>query len=406
VAAYPRATLARDCLLNALFGLPDSHTDSVVAVSRAVLAISPADPIALEYLAGALEARGDMPEAGQTWLQLLATDSLNHGLLRTVVEALSRERNAAEAEPIIIRATKAFPDDLELLKLRWLVHLATSNWESAIAVGEELRARDAAAQADPDFYRRLAAAYRADSQPVQAMAVAAAGVAKFGHDAPLYSLYLQLLRDENEAALPRGLLEFPEDADLHAIAAQTLKAQGAMGPAAAEMRRALAANPRIAHGWIQLADYDLALKRADSAFTALNHALSNGEAKSTVAQFALARGNELFTSANGTKQRGDFEQARRFLELANRLEPSPQAAFLLGASALSVSQAAATEGPAAKSCDLVRLADSSLTEAEQNLTAGRSVAPDAAQQFLDYATTLRPYLASQIKALCPADGTR
>ena len=404
IAAYPSATLARICLLSAINQLSGEHTDSIVDVSRAVLRISPADPLALEYLATALDTKGDNAGAGDAWVRLLATDSLNENLIRRVVDALSREGNAAQAEPIIVRGSTAFPDDLELLKLRWLVHLATRNWKSAIEIGEQLRTRDDASQADPDFYRRLASAYRSDSEPVRALAIAAAGVSKFQEDAPLYSLYVQLLRDENEMAVARGLMQFPGNADLHVLAAQTLKAQGAMPQAAAEMRRALAANPRISQGWIQLADYEMALNRPDSAFAALDAALRNGESPSMVAQFALARGNALYAAANGTKQRADFERAHRFLALAERLAPSPQAAFLLGASALSVSQLAATEAPDTKSCALVQLADSSLIEAQANLTTGRSVAPDAAQQFLDYAATLRPVLNNQLKALCPGTG--
>jgi hypothetical protein len=96
----------------------------------------------------------------------------------------------------------------------------------------------------------------------------------------------------------------------------------------------------------------------------------------------------------------------RFLTLASTLSPSAESRFLIGASALSISQSAATEAPATKSCDLSKLADSSLTEAEINLVSGGSASPDAAKQFLDYAAKLRPYVADQIKAFCerPADG--
>ena len=401
IAAYPAAALARVCLLSALTNLPGDHSDSIVVVARALLARAPASPIALDYLATALDAKGDDEGAGKAWVRLLATDSLNRTLIRRVVDALSREGNATLAEPIIVRGVKAYPDDLELLKLEWLVHLATANWKAAIAAGEQLEARDEASRSDPDFYRRLASAYRADTQPVRALKTAATGVAKFGDDAALYSLYVQLLQQENGEALARGLTRFPDDPDLHVIAAQQLKDQGALARAAAEMQVALAENPRLPHGWLELADDEMALQHPDSALAALDAALSNGESKGTVAQFALARGNALYTAANGTKQRQDFERARRFLALAHRLVPTPESAFLLGASALSVSQAAATEAPAAKSCDLVRLADSTLAEAETNLASGRSVAPDAAQQFLDYASTLRPYVANQLKLLCP-----
>lgn len=406
VAAYPPATLARDCLLDVLSRLPGEHSDSVIAVARAILDRDPGSPIALDYLAATLDATGDYAAAGGAWVRLLATDSLNESMLRRVVEALSREGNAKAAEPIIVRGTAAHPDNLELLKLRWLVHLATSNWKAAVTTGEALRERDAASQSDPDFYRRLASAYRADSQPVQALATASAAVARFPDDATLYSLYVQLLQAENATAVPRGLAKFPESAELHAIAAQTAGATGDVAGAAGQMRTALAENPRLAHGWLQLADYELTLGDADSAYAALQAALANGEAKAAVGQYALAKGNDLYRAAGGTKARADFERAHRFLQLAQRLAPTPQAAFLLGASALSVSQTAATDAPAAKRCDLARLADSTLTEAQANLMAGGSAAPDAAAQFLSYASTLRPVVDNQLKVLCPATTDR
>jgi len=69
----------------------------------------------------------------------------------------------------------------------------------------------------------------------------------------------------------------------------------------------------------------------------------------------------------------------KFLTLASQIKPSPEAKFLLGASALSIGQSAANDAPAAKSCELSKLAESSLTEAEINLVGGGSVAPDAAK---------------------------
>jgi hypothetical protein len=65
-----------------------------------------------------------------------------------------------------------------------------------------------------------------------------------------------------------------------------------------------------------------------------------------------------------------------------------------------VSQSAATEAPATKSCDLSKLAESSLTEAEINLVSGGSAAPDAAKTYLDYVAKLRPYVADQVKSFC------
>jgi tetratricopeptide (TPR) repeat protein len=399
IAAYARAVPARICLLNALARL-EAKSDSVIAVADAILAVSATNPIALEAKATALDAEGKANEAAPIWIRYLATDSTNESQIERVVNALSRGGNAKLAAPIIDRGTDAHQDNLPLLKLRWLVHLAINDFKGAVTAGERLLEKDIASSADPDFYARMANAYRADSQPARALGIAAAGVAKFPKNAPLYVTYLQMLKAESEAALPRGLALFPESAELHVLAAQTLKSSGNAAAALEETKRALAANPRLPHGYLQLAQLEMDAGHPDSALVAIEQSTKYGEDPATVSQFALARGNALYKSATASQKRDDFQRAIRFLAIAERIAPSPQAKFLLGASALSVSQSAATEATPAKSCELSKLADSSLTDAEINLVSGGSAAPDAAKQFLDYVAKLRPYVADQLKSFC------
>ncbi len=399
VVAYARAVPARVCLLNALVKL-GSKPDTIITVAKAVLATSQANPVALEALAVAYDAADRTSDAAPVWVRLLATDSTNEDLTEKVVTALSREGNAKLAEPLIDAGSDLHADNLVLLKLRWLVHLAAKDWKRAIAAGERLVARDPATQADPEFYGRLANAYRSDSQPTRGLSTIAAGVAKFPDNAPLYISYLQMLHAETEVALPRGLAAFPENPELHVLAAQNLKTTGNAAGALAETKRALAANPKLPHGFLQLAQLQMDVGQVDSAFASTQQAPKYGEDSATVAQFALARGNALYKTATGTQKREDYQTAMKFLALAELIRPSPQAKFLIGASALSVSQSAATEAPATKSCDLSKLADSSLTEAEINLVSGGSVAPDAAKTYLDYVAKLRPYIADQLKTFC------
>jgi tetratricopeptide (TPR) repeat protein len=399
VAAFPRAVPARVCLLSALVRL-NAKPDSLIAVANAVLAVAPASPQALEDLAQAYDALGSQDRAAPVWVRFLATDSTNEDLIERVVNALSLERNTKLAQPLIDRGTDTHPDNLPLLKLRWLVHLANTDWKGAIDAGERLLAHDAASQVDPDFYARLANAYRADSQPARALSTAALGVSKFSNNAPLYVVYLQLVRAENDAALPRALAAFPENPEIHVLAAQAMKQSGNAAGALTETKRALAANPKLPHGYLQLAQLEMDQGQTDSAFAAIKIAPKYGEDSTTVAQFALARGNALYKAATGTQKREDYQLAVKFLTLAAQIRPSPEAKFLLGASALSIGQSAATEAATAKSCDLSKLAEASLTAAEINLPSGGSVAPEAAKTYLDYAAKLRPYVADQVKAFC------
>lgn len=399
IAAYPDAVAARVCLLNAIAQL-DAKPDSIAAVSQAILRVAPTNPIALEDLAQALDLENKPAEAAPVWVKLLATDSTNENLIEKVVTALSREGNPREAAPIIDRGTDEHPDNLPLLKLRWLVHLAERDWPGAVETGARLLDKDPSSQTDPDFYNRLATAYRADSQPAKAMAIAATGVAKFPKEAELYTTYVELLRAEDAAALPRGLALFPENAELHVLAAQSMKSSGNAAGALLETKRALAANPKLPHGFLQLAQLEFDAGQPDSALASMEQATKYGETSALVAQFALARGNALYKTAAASQKRDDYTLAMKFLGIADRLAPSPEAKFLLGASSLSISQSAATEATPAKSCELSKLADTSLTDAEINLVSGGSAAPEAAKQFLDYVAKLRPYVADQLKSFC------
>jgi tetratricopeptide (TPR) repeat protein len=402
VNAFARAVPARVCLLNALAKL-GAKPESIMTVAKAVLVSAPANPAALEALATAYDAVDKPTDGAPIWVRLLATDSANEDLIDKVVTALSREGNAKIAQPLIDAGSDLHADNLMLLKLRWLVHLAAKDWKGAISSGERLLARDPATQGDPEFYGRLANAYRSDSQPTRGLSTIAAGVSRFPENAPLYISYLQMLHAESDVALTRGLASFPENPELHVLAAQNLKTTGNAAGALAETKRALAANPKLPHGFLQLAQLQIEVGQIDSAFVSTQQAGKYGEDSSTVAQFALARGNALYKTATGTQKREDYQTAMKFLALAELIRPSPQAKFLIGASALSVSQSAATEAPTTKSCDLSKLADSSLTEAEINLVSGGSVAPDAAKTYLDYVAKLRPYIADQLKTFCGAN---
>lgn len=405
IAAYPPGVPSRMCLLSALTRL-DAKPDSIITVARAILSVAPANPIALEDLAQAYDATAKQDAAAPLWIRLLATDSTDENLIERVVNALSREGNAKLAAPIIDRGTDEHPDNLPLLKLRWLVHLAANDWKGAIAAGEQLVSRDPATQTDPDFYVRLAMAYRADSQPAHALSIAALGVSKFKADAPIHILYLQLLKAETDSALPRTLTEFPENAEIHAFAAQALKGTGNAAAALEETKRALAANPRLPHGYLQLAQLELDAGQSDSAYAAIELAAKFGEDRKAVAQFALARGNALYKTATASQKRGDFQRAIKFLSLAEATVPSTEGKFLLGASALSLGQSAATDAPQSKNCELSKLADSSLTEAEIHLIGGGAAAPDVAKTYLDYVAKLRPYVADQLKVYCASAAPR
>jgi hypothetical protein len=153
-----------------------------------------------------------------------------------------------------------------------------------------------------------------------------------------------------------------------------------------------------------IAQVEMELGRPDSALRSLRRALDRGEDTTIVGQFALSKGNALLRSAAASKSRDEFRTAMRVLAFADSVRPSPQAKFLLGTAAFSVTQSALTEAPAAtektQSCDLARLGAETLQVALSSLEAGQDVAPDAARQYLEYLGTLRPYVDQQLVAFC------
>ena len=402
VAAYPRATLARLCLIEA-FVQAGAPADSVLAVAKEVLAADGGNAIALERAAGAYDVLGQRDDAGAMWVRVFETDTTNAELAQRVISALSRYGDARRARPLVVRAVASHPDVVELLRLRWLVMLALEDWKESIESGEALLAADGQLAYDTLFYVRMATAHREVSQPERALEYAARGVAMFPDNPRLFVLYAQLVRAEAGDAPARAIARFPKNASANALYAQALREQGKLEESLSATQRALAADGALPRGYIQLAQSYLDLNRADSALVSLAGALRNGESPALVAQFALARGNLLYKAAAASKSRDDFAVAERFLALADSLAPTPESKFLLGAAAFSVGQSAATDAPKTESCELSRLADSSLTTAEATLPSSGAVAPDAAKQYLTYVGQLRPYVANQLKQFCRGD---
>ncbi|HEX6057490.1 MAG TPA: tetratricopeptide repeat protein [Gemmatimonadaceae bacterium] len=400
VAAYPRGTLVRTCVLNVL-GNTGGRSDTVLKVAREVLAVDSTNPVALELAARTTTQLRGANEAAPLWERLAAAHATDTLLVQRAAAGLVLGGQASRALPIVERGLAQNPESRALLDLRFLVNLRLERWADAARDGEQLLALDPQrASSDPRFLERLATAYRSDQRPHKAIEIAARGIAAFPDDAELYVLYTQLVTAEAAVALPRGLERFPQSATLQAMNAQQFREQGLLTEALEATRLALEADPSLPRGFLQMAQLQIDLGQPDSALATLERALAAGDDSTTVAQYALGRGSALYKEANGTKSREDFERARRFVALADRAMPTAQSKFLLGAAAFSIGQSAATEAPAAKSCELAQLAGVSLTSAAANLEAGATVAPEAAQQYLAYIVQIRPYVDRQLEAFC------
>lgn len=407
IAAYPRGALVRTCLVWALRATGAPAGD-VLAESRAILDIDPAAPHALEAAAVALDTLRRRPEAAAMWLRLAATDSMNIELIERIVWSMAESGNSRAAEPLILRVSEAYPDNMRLMRQRWRVTFDNRNWPFAITAGERLLAMDAEAARDSVFFLRLATAYRANQQTFKAVETVARGAAAFPTDARLYALYAQFVKEEADTVLPRGLALHPGSAELLALNARELRSKGRVAEALDASKKAVELDSTIAQGRLMVAQAEIELGRPDSALATLQRAVVAGEDVNAVASFALSKGNAFFRAANGTRTRADFQLAMRYLSFADSLKSTPQTRFLLGVSALSVAQTALTDAPGARvkeeSCVLAQLGAHTLPIARAGLEGGQEVSPEATKQYLEYLDLISPYADKQITAFClPAE---
>lgn len=382
IAAYPRATLGRLCLINAL--VEDSASaDSILALSEEVLQIDSSSRLALLYAARAYANANDTSRAVETYTRLIALDPTNVALQTEVVNYLAQAGNARGAIPIIEGAVASNPGDPDLLRLRFLIYLTVREWKQAIASGEDLLATDTAAT-DTLFFQRLAIAYATDSQPQKASEVTARGVAKY-----------------------------PENAGLWSLHARMLKTAGQLQPSADAARRSLAISPNNSAGWLALGDVLVEMQQPDSAVGALRAAVqySDSATKAQIAQRLLIVGNQSYRAGNTSKNRDDFLKAVNILAVADTIaseasvrpllgQAFAQIKFLYGVAAFQVSASAAQENQDAKSCELAQVAQQHLLIAQLNVPIGGSFAPEQAGQILQSIQQFSPAIEGQVQRDC------
>lgn len=407
IAAYPRSTLARTCLVWALRAM-GANAAQVLAESQQLLEIDPTAHHGLEAAASSLDSLKRRDEAATMWLRLYATDTANLELAERIVWSMAEGGNSRRAEPLIVKLAEANPDHMRLLRQLWRIANDNRNWPLAVKAGERLLANDPEAATDSIFYQRLATAYRANGETFRAMEIVARGVTQFPEDARLYAIYTQFVKEETDIVLPRGLERFPDNAALLALSARELRERGQLAEALDASKRAVELDSTIAQGRLLIAQAEMELGRPDSALGTLSRAVAGGEDRNAIAQFALSKGNSLLRAANGTEERADFQLAMRFLALADSLKPTPQTKFVLGAAALKVAQTALTDAPklASKdeSCAVSRIGFETIPMARASLEGGVEISADATKQFLEYLDQLVPYADKQIAAFCAPAG--
>lgn len=369
IATYPNSTIGRDCLAQAYVGLK-MPPDSIIAVTSKVVQIDPKNKPALGLLAQAYKDAGNSDKAVETWTTLLSLDPKNVDLQTQVVRELATSGKAALAKPIIEKAVADNPNDPDLVKLDWLIMLASQDWKQAIQAGEKLAQVDTAA-VDTSYFQKLAAAYAADSQPQKAAEVTSRAVAKYPNSASLWAL----------------------DAQTQHLAGQTQQSIDAA-------RRSLSINPKQGPVWFALAQSQLDMNHPDSAIASLKQALANGADSARVGQTLLVMGNNAYHHADTTKALADYQHAAQVLTLADSVAPSPAAKFLAGVSQFAIGDQLVRGNQKEKSCDQAQQASDAFSASQANLMQGGSIAPASAKQLLDAMQQYDKTVKSMIKVYC------
>jgi len=375
----PNANILGICLAEAYNGL--KNQDSVVAVAERVSASDPRNTPALKMLAEAYRARNDTTKRLEVLSRLAAADPTNIRLIQDVVNEYAAMGHAPQAIPLVRDLLQNNPGDPALLNLAWLVYLnaagmdtvqasRNATYEAAINVGAELVRVDTAA-ATADYYTRLAAAYTTINQPQKASEVASIAAKKF-----------------------------PNDPKLSLITANSLYKSGQLQQALDAAKRAVSADPKNAQAYYLLATIQGALNQYDDVIGTINTAKMNGGDPNVLSQLALQQGSNAFKAGQASKDRADFQRAIKFLQLSDQLQASVDAKFLLGASAFSVGQSAATDASEKKSCDLARTARDAFNLASMNLPAGGQKFPNEAAQLLTAIPQFTPAVDSEVKRFC------
>jgi tetratricopeptide (TPR) repeat protein len=352
----------------------------------------------LALAAGAYKAKGDSAKATTLLVRLLSTDPTNVALQLSVANDIAASRNFEEARKIIKEALEANPGDPDLIRLHFQILVATEDWKEAAAAGEELIKTDTSAT-DTLFFPRLAAAYKADSQPQKAA-----------------------------EAIARGLSKYPTNARFHLLHSQFLREAGQLPQSIVAARRALEINPNMPEAiiaYLTIAQTYLDLKQIDSIAPVLRTAV--GAAKTAqdsarVSTFALQQGQIEFNRAKAdtadltraVPAREGFERSIRWFALGDSLSASPSAkfqqAYAAFLTAVSISQKEIAPNPKSLSneqlCTLGKMGQQYTNMAQMAIQRGGGQSnPQAAGQIMNNAMGLASYWDAVIKQGCKTTTT-
>jgi tetratricopeptide (TPR) repeat protein len=260
--------------------------------------------------------------------------------------------------------------DPGLLKLQYLLLLRLEDFKGAIAAGEEWVAADTAA-ADTVYFERLARAYLADSQKTKAADAARRGIAKFPKNQTLLTLYPPILAQDGK----------------------TQEAIAAWRAAAAAGVPATTVNAQVLRLYI-------AMNQPDSLFALLREMRADPANADLVSGVALQQGNTVRKVCDETKAVEPCTRAITWLAFSDSVKATPDAKFLIGATAFTYGMQKLQDANKSRSCDEAKVAQDMLLTAQINVPAGGSKYPDNARTLMGYLTQYAPSADQMVKTFC------
>ena len=397
IRAYPAATLARNCLLATLLE-SGVRSDSVQRIAEEVLARDSLNVFAAVARARALDAQAKPSESAMAWGRVvdIRPDSLDLGV--TATDELLRLGRPTSALTAALALLTLHPGDPRLRRLRFRADVGLSHWAAAASLGDSLAREDPVFQSDSNYAFRQVEAVRQSGDTLGALAISVAAVKRHPGDSRIYTQYVQLLAVEGTAALPRGLLRFPDVSELYVLSARSARGAGRRLEAIAATQQAVRHDPQLTLGFLQLADLWLEEKRPDSALVALSRAQRTGAGAELLRTYIIARGGQLLRAAPDSEP-VPLRQAAAFLVLADSLDSREDSRSYVAGATLQLARSELVVASHSRGCTEVRLADSALAVSANALANGVGVGA-AADQLRQVFDSMRAAVDNAVKVYC------
>jgi tetratricopeptide (TPR) repeat protein len=373
IATYPKATIARLCLASAFQSwktTADSSrpwADSVLKVTKEVIALDPRSKIAYTLAYDAYKAKNDSTNALLSLVGMMNSDPTNTTLREQVIIELVQSGKAEIAVPTARQLKIDNPGDPQYARLYWLVLRAAKNYKESIPAGKELVALDTAA-ADSGYFARQAVDAAADSNYAMAAEFAATGAAKF-----------------------------PKNATLLVIKGQNERKAGQLQAAKASLEKALVLDPKVQGATQLLIQTNNDLGLVDDAVKVAKADTAN---KDRNAAYLLSLGQQAYKVGVASKKPEDFKKAVVLLKGSDDISPSDNAAFLAAVSGFSLAQYYGTTLQSTKTCADAKEGQAAALIVNTYMPRGGKVSPDAAKQILTAMPQYSTFFDASAKKYC------